>query len=324
MWQQLQVLDLEVHFEALDPVTLPFFRENALRAALGTALRRVVCSFPKRSTCEGCQLENICPYGKLIFFSQTQRNTRKGNVLPFTAYFTKSTPMKMESGQLFCLNLRLFGTAVNYFPYFYFALEEMAHRGIGVLSESGKRGRLALRTIELINPRGFKIPLISTNFAYRTQKEVPTYMLKDYIESVSDLPDKINHVRIKTLSPLRIKHRGHLTDHLDFHILMRAVLRRLSSLYLFTYGTPLELNYREIVSLSENIQIERIKLRWHDYHRYSKTQQMEMKIGGVVGEVVYRGQLHEFYPFLKAGELLSVGRSISFGFGRYELNVEGD
>jgi len=47
-----------------------------------------------------------------------------------------------------------------------------------------------------------------------------------------------------------------------------------------------------------------------------------MKLGGVVGDVLYRGELTGLYPYLKAGEVLSIGKGIAFGFGRYKVTIE--
>ena len=44
-----------------------------------------------------------------------------------------------------------------------------------------------------------------------------------------------------------------------------------------------------------------------------------MKIGGQLGIIKYYGDLSQFYPFLKIGEIVGVGQHTTSGFGRYSL-----
>jgi CRISPR/Cas system endoribonuclease Cas6 (RAMP superfamily) len=44
-----------------------------------------------------------------------------------------------------------------------------------------------------------------------------------------------------------------------------------------------------------------------------------MKLGGVVGEITYEGDITAFMPYLKAGEILHIGKGTSFGLGKYQI-----
>ena len=44
-----------------------------------------------------------------------------------------------------------------------------------------------------------------------------------------------------------------------------------------------------------------------------------MKLGGLIGELSYVGDLKPFLPFLKMTEVFHVGKGTSFGLGRYKL-----
>ena len=59
--------------------------------------------------------------------------------------------------------------------------------------------------------------------------------------------------------------------------------------------------------------------RWYDWERYSARQDIRMKMGGFIGKVSFEGELNEFIPFVKLGELLHVGKGTSFGLGRYVI-----
>ena len=49
---------------------------------------------------------------------------------------------------------------------------------------------------------------------------------------------------------------------------------------------------------------------------------------GVVGEMIFRGDLTQFLPYLRLGEILHIGKGTAYGLGRYSLTVldagEGD
>ena len=66
---------------------------------------------------------------------------------------------------------------------------------------------------------------------------------------------------------------------------------------------------------------ERARTRQHEHdpERYSARQDVKMKMGGFVGEVQYVGEVREFFPLLKLGEKLHVGKATGFGLGRYEV-----
>jgi hypothetical protein len=44
-----------------------------------------------------------------------------------------------------------------------------------------------------------------------------------------------------------------------------------------------------------------------------------MRLGGIVGEITYTGNLEPFIPLLRAGEILHAGKNTSFGLGRYTI-----
>lgn len=113
-----------------------------------------------------------------------------------------------------------------------------------------------------------------------------------------------------------------MTDSLEFHVLLRAALRRISGLYFWATGRLPELDYSGLLARAQAVTQVQNSLRWFDYSRYSTTQCTEMKLGGLVGEAVYHGDLTELYPFIKAGEVLAIGKSTAFGFGRYKVSVE--
>ncbi|MBI5558670.1 MAG: CRISPR system precrRNA processing endoribonuclease RAMP protein Cas6 [Deltaproteobacteria bacterium] len=103
---------------------------------------------------------------------------------------------------------------------------------------------------------------------------------------------------------------------MPFHLLIRAALRRVSSLEeTFGQGEP-PLDYRGLVRRAEQITARESDCRWVDIERYSNRQKTNMLIGGLQGKLVYEGELAEFLPLLRYCEVTHLGKQTAFGLGR--------
>ena len=125
-------------------------------------------------------------------------------------------------------------------------------------------------------------------------------------------------IRFNLLTPLRLKQNNTLSSELPFHVLVRAMLRRISSLFEhFGNGEP-PLDYRGLISRAQGVTIESSSLRWHDWERYSNRQEQAMMMGGLIGSVTYRGSLSEYMPLLDLCKNLHIGKQSSFGLGLFD------
>lgn len=59
----------------------------------------------------------------------------------------------------------------------------------------------------------------------------------------------------------------------------------------------------------------------HESERYSARQDAKLKMGGVVGEATYEGDLAPFTLLLALGEVLHVGKGTGMGLGRHEVEA---
>ncbi len=182
----------------------------------------------------------------------------------------------------------------------------MGKKGIGKRIK-GKRGEFVLNSIT------------SSGRTIYTDRErlikMPDIEELHYSPKMEDL----RTISIIIETPLRLKSQNRLISALPFHILVRAMLRRMSSL-LICYGNESpEINHTELLKLAENIKIADSNLRWSEYRRYSNRQKRAMLIGGIIGSVTYSGELSPFIGLIDFCSKVHIGKQTSFGFGKFRV-----
>jgi hypothetical protein len=137
--------------------------------------------------------------------------------------------------------------------------------------------------------------------------------------------DGARRVVVHFCTPTRVCSEGQLRLTLSFHELVRALLRRLSSLAYFHCGGPLELDFEGLASRARAVQTVWHNLRWYRQSRYSGRQRQRVAMGGLMGSVCYEAQsAEELAPFLEllgAGMWLHVGKGAVMGLGAYVAEV---
>lgn len=126
-------------------------------------------------------------------------------------------------------------------------------------------------------------------------------------------------ITISLLTPLRLRFDGRITDKVEFHVLIRNLLRRISSLSYFHCGEKLEIDFKGLIERAGAVKMRKSDTQWFDWERFSTRQEKWMSLGGITGTVSYEGDLAEFTPLLKLGEYVHVGKGTSFGLGKYEI-----
>jgi hypothetical protein len=144
--------------------------------------------------------------------------------------------------------------------------------------------------------------------------------VKPRVQLASSNAEVADSVRLRFLTPTRIRVEGDLQAAMRFELLARNLLRRVSMLMAVHGRAQLKLDYRGLIARASQARTRRFALNWCDWERYSNRQQTKMSLGGFIGEVEYSGEaIEEFLPLLVAGELLHVGAGTSFGLGKYEI-----
>lgn len=297
--------------EAEDTLSLPYYKGSTFRGGFGNAFRRGVCALKKRE-CKDCMLASRCIYAYIFETSPNEEaeimnmNRYEKIPHPFIIEPPEETHQTYKPGDRLSFNLILIGRAIDYLPYFIFTFEELGRIGIG-----RGRGRYRLTKVETDK----KAHVYSSDD--KTIRSTPPEELIIKGDSNGPIPT----ITLRFLTPARLSYQRRLVTALEFHILIRNLLRRLNLLHYFHCERSIPTwDHKELIKEAEKISTEASSLRWWDWQRYSSRQDTKMKMGGIIGEITYKGDIGPYIPFLQAGEIIHVGKGTSFGLGRYEIS----
>ena len=116
---------------------------------------------------------------------------------------------------------------------------------------------------------------------------------------------------LKINTPLRIKENNHfLRDDIKLETLLRSINHRFN-----------KLKNKKIKKLEFKPEYEEIykNLSFKDLTRFSNRQKTKMNLGGIMGEIIYKNVDENSYKLLKLGEIIGVGKQVTFGLGDIKL-----
>ncbi|MBW1924972.1 MAG: CRISPR system precrRNA processing endoribonuclease RAMP protein Cas6 [Deltaproteobacteria bacterium] len=299
---------------------LPYYKGSTFRGVFGHALKRVVCVLKQRE-CEACPLKARCVYAT-VFETPVAMQVPEGSKIstpphPFVIEPPLTEQRDFKKGETFECALLLFGKVNKYIPHFVYAFAEMGKLGIGK-RVNGRRAGFRLEEVR----NGTEV-LYSAREQYIKRDHPIEHLALNREQVLSDgKTQKATPIRVTLQTPLRLKFRNALSRaDLPFHVLVRAMLRRVSALFNVWNGGEPDLDYRGLVRRAEDVTMVRNDLSWFDWQRYSNRHERRMLMGGMVGSVVYEGRLGEFMPLLELSSKVHLGKNTSFGLGKMDVNV---
>ena len=313
---------------------LPHYKGSTFRGVFGIALKRVVCAL-KRQECEKCLLKNRCLYVR-VFETPLALEAPEGSRIstpphPFVIEPLQAKQMEFNAGDTVTCDLLLFGDANNSLPYFVYAFDQMGKIGIGKRI-NGRRGRFVLKEVRngtktIYSDADQKMNLSESAeeltlsepgaiFHQAEDCEKGGKKIEQPVPESGEPKEWEIKIRLTLETPLRLKFENRIHADLPFHVLTRAMLRRVSSL-LNTWGEgEPDLDYRGLVEKAGDVRLTDNSLRWFDWKRYSNRQERKMFMGGMMGSVTYEGKLAEYLPLIDFCQKVHLGKNTSFGLGK--------
>ena len=302
-------------FRMQAPLRLPEFAGSLLRGQFGASLRRIAC-MTHAPNCEGCPLRGTCPYPAIFEAPAPAGHAMQNFSHVPNPYVIEPPPFgahTLEAGEPLQFALVLAGRATQQLPLVTFALQRALEGGLG-----RERARATLERVEWQHgPDGDDFTTI-----WAPQDNA----LAEHDPHIPPPPASFeaNALRLAIHTPMRLQHQGRplRADALAPRKLVADLLRRISLVAEFHADQPgLVPNAPALVRHAETVQDTR-NLRWQDWSRYSSRQQQEMKLGGVVGDWVLRGEFAPLLPWLWLGQWLHIGKNATMGLGAYTLHCD--
>ena len=320
MFSHLRLARYEVTLEAgAEGLILPPYKGSTLRGGFGKAFQQVVCS-QRDKECRRCLLQNTCPYSYIFETAPPpggQILRKYENIpRPFVLEPHLETKTFYRPGDKLAFQLVLLGKAINYLPYFIVVFRELGQMGIG----KGRK-EYQLDTVKAVNLRTGEKPVIYHGAEGMVTNLDVTIAGNELVETSEFVfpEDKPTYLTIRFLTMTRLKYEQEYTAVPEFHIIIRNLLRRLSSISYFHHGTELQLDFQGLIQKAREVRLVSHQTRWEGWERYSSRQDARMNLGGIVGEAIYEGNWIEFWPLLKLAEQVHVGKGAVFGLGKVAL-----
>jgi hypothetical protein len=304
--------------DLLEPVHLPPFKGSALRGGFGHTLKRLVCYNPADCR-ERCRLGNDCVYGYLFETSPPEGAEVLSNLTEVARPFVIEPPLDrretFDPGERLDFHVVLIGRGIAYLPYFVLVFQQLGNAGLG-----RTRGRFALQNVTALGVGEEEAVFDAVDGMVRNCDL--SLGVAECTARAAQLPP--HHLTLSFLTPARLKHRGRFVrEGLPFHVLVKTLLSRVSSLSYFHCGERWDIDFRGWIDRARDVRLAETGTGWVDWGRYSGRQKQRVRMGGLVGHITYEGDLRAYLPLLALGELVHVGKGTVFGNGLYRIATGG-
>ncbi len=288
------------------------YKGSMLRGSLGAFLKKTCCTV-RGGACEECMLGSVCAYPALFVGKSANDagNSTSSRVIPFCLVPFDTGKSEYQAGETFSFELKLFSRAIDHLPYYVHAFVLAGMQGMGHKGEDAP-GRFELEEIWAGDKSIYSKAAQKVDILGGEELVLPPWTEDD---GASDE----GFLRVILETPCRFKESSRLSDALPFRQLLILAMRRVRTLWeLDGQGARYE-DFGHMLDIADSVATVASGLHWKDWKRFSSRQQAYMQLGGLMGEVVYKGRIHPFLPLLCLAEKLHIGKQTSFGLGRIRL-----
>ncbi|MCL6580703.1 MAG: CRISPR system precrRNA processing endoribonuclease RAMP protein Cas6 [Firmicutes bacterium] len=306
-----------LNLRVTQPMRLPPYKGSVLRGGFGSAFRRVACA-QRAKDCSGCLVRPVCPYAYVFETSPPPDSAVLRNLKdvprPFVIEPPEDDRTEYAPGDELDFGLVLIGRGVEYLPFFIAAFKELGRTGIGPL-----RAGFELVRVEQVGPGGGPRAVVyegASGVVAATASSLFRHCVGRVEVAAAASALGGDSVEVEFRTPTRLKADSELRARPEFEALVRAGLRRVSSLAYFHHGISLDLDYAALVRAAREVRLRQDRTRWVGWKRYSNRQERLMDLGGLVGTATFEGDIYAFRDLLVLSSLVHIGKNTTFGLGR--------
>ncbi len=276
-----------------------------VRGAFGAVFKKLSCA-PECIDAKSCERRSECAYAR-VFEPKAAHDGGPSGLAdwprPFVFRACNLDGRNVHAGDVFHFDVNLFDAKQSPLPWFVQALAEMARCGL-------RPGRVTAELIgvDALGPEGETETRVFDGFALGEPPPPLSIDLNSRVIGASG-------VRVKFLSPTELKSSERVVGAIDFHVLLARIRDRISTLRALYGEGPLDIDFRAFRERAANVRIRRSALKLVETERRSARTGLTHSIGGLIGEADYEGDVAEFVPYLRAGEVTGVGRHTVWGKG---------
>ncbi len=281
-----------------------YFIEALIRGALGHFSKKLVC-INKDQPCENCILRDNCSFYTAFisdFRGELQFNDITTVPHPYLLYYQKTTD---NTG---VIEIIFFNKLFHHIHCFIYTFIKMGEAGIG-------KDRNHFSIQKVIEAQTGENLFDAENLQFTTPAP-QQFCLNGHVREAAD------NIKIEFFSPLRLKSNKKFVNEIEFARLIKSALIRLSLLSQIygQYDLRRE-QIRDLLDQAEGVVKESEDLKLIKRLRYSQTQEKKMNMGGLVGSVVYQGNITPFLDILLAAGEFGIGKNTTFGCGKFRYEV---
>ncbi len=308
--------------KAKEPMMLPEFKGSTIRGGFGRLFKRICCASGE-SDCAACVLKNDCPYACVFETMPMEGADRMAGHLKVPRPYVFEPPLdgrtRYSQGDKLAFDLILIGRAIDFLPYFIVAMRELGEEGITV-----RRHKFELTSIYAVECLSSGKKLAGEKLVYSVDDNMVRVARSeltgaDLVKRAEEFEGK--RLKVDFLTPTRIKYRGaYCFADLPLVALIQNLTLRVNALSYFHCGGRWDDELKNLREIAQEARIARRAIAKKELHRYSSRQGKKDSLSGIVGSIVYEGNLSSLIPLLLLGQFIHAGSDAVFGCGKYEIS----
>lgn len=335
---------LGFEIELLDDFAPLGFWGTRLRGGYGDSLKDSVCRFPEHKKCQDCPLfqDRTCRFPFLFkphshLFPELPKGSPLGNSDNLPVPFVIDSPFEIDTqlhqGSRINFAFTAFGKTLENIWSVFEAFGKLGQVGLDVKDAKGELRKSRYQLLDVLD-------LLSAGRSLHVLGNLGQPLIRDAAELTamlrpSDIPDEIV---IQFVTPVRILRPEYLPLETpsspnqkeiarglrDFYEFIRILANRIGVIWQ-TYGkdwigqADFFRRRNALLKASKNIAVKDLEIRKKTTYRFAKDQQKTIQMDGFIGAMHAKGDFTDLIDLLLLGEILHIGESTAYGFGKYKM-----